>query len=97
MMDDYTHYTMAFFIKHKDEVPGKLKEYIERVEAHWNMKTEKLRCDNGREYVNSEVTKWCEEKGIELNYTVPSTPQLNGTEKLKNRTCSTKSSSSIPN
>lgn len=85
-MDDYTHYTMTFLIESKDEVPGKLKEYIERVEVHWNKRTEKLRCNNERKYVNSKVTSWCEKKGIELNKTVPYTPQLNRTAERLNRT-----------
>lgn len=40
------------------------------------MKMSKIRCDNGREYINNKVTTWCKEKEIEIDNTTPHTPQL---------------------
>lgn len=85
-MDDFTHYTMAFLIKTKDEAFDKIKIYVERVEARWNLRVSKLRCDNGKKYINKRVIAWCENKGIELDTTVPYTPQLNGKAERLNRT-----------
>lgn len=85
-LDDYTHYTMVYLIKSKDEVPYKIKQYAERVETKWNNKISKIRCDNGREYVNTQLKTWCENRGIELDTTVPHTPQLNGRAERLNRT-----------
>lgn len=79
-LDDFTHYSMVFLIKNKEEVTSKIKEYIEKVEARWNLRVSKLRCDNGRKYINKNVTTWCESKGIELNRTVI---HHNSTEKLR--------------
>lgn len=77
---------MVFLIKRKDEVAGKIKEYVERVEAKWNTRVSKLRCDNGREYINSKMITWCENRGIEMDKTVSYTPQLNGKAERLNRT-----------
>lgn len=89
-LDDFTHYSMVFLIKNKEEVTSKIKEYIEKVEARWNLRVSKLRCDNGREYINKNVTTWCESKGIELDRTVPYTSQLNGKAERLNRTLMSK-------
>lgn len=85
-LDDFTHFTMAFLLKTKNKVPDKIKDYVERIEAHWNLRVSKLRCDNGREYINTGVIEWYKSKGIELNKTVPYTPQLNGKAERLNRT-----------
>lgn len=63
--------------------------YVERAEAHWNLRVLKLRSDNGREYVNIDVTKWCKERRrrrIEMDTMIPYTPQLNGRAEKLNRT-----------
>lgn len=63
--------------------------YVERAEAHWNLRVLKLRSDNGREYVNIDVTKWCKKRRrrrIEMDTMIPYTPQLNGRAEKLNRT-----------
>jgi len=85
-LDDYTHYVMVYLIKNKSEVPELIREYILRAEAHWNLKLSKLRCDNGREYINEKVTSWCRERGTQIDNTIPHTPQLNGKAERLNRT-----------
>lgn len=80
---------MAFLLKTKDEVSEKIREFVEMVEAHWNLRVSKLRCDNGKEYVNEKVTKWCKNKGIVLDISVPYT-QLNGRAERINRTLTEK-------
>lgn len=89
-LDDFIHFTMAFLIKAKDEIPNKIKDYVERVESHWNLRVSKLRCDNGREYINTEVIEWCKSKGINLNKTESYTPQLNNKAERLNRTLTNK-------
>lgn len=72
---NYTHFVKVFLIKkYKDEVPDKIKEYIEKAEAHSNSRVSKLRCGNGRQYINKKVTKWCKTKSIEIDNTVTYTP-----------------------
>ena len=44
-----------------------------------------IRSDNGKEYINDVFDKFCEEVGIEHQFTVPYTPQQNGVSERKNR------------
>lgn len=85
-LDDYTHYTMAFLLESKYEMNDVLKEYVQRVEAHWNTRVYKIRCDNGKEYLNKDIQTWCKRKGIVLDNTIPYTPQLNGKVQRLNKT-----------
>lgn len=77
---------MVYLVKSKDEVPSKIKHYVERAETRWNRKVSKIRCDKEKEYVNNNVITWCKNKGIELDKTVTYTPQLNRRAERLNRT-----------
>ena len=48
-------------------------------------KVKKLRCDNGREFINSEMNKIINKKGIILDPFPPYTHELNGTAERYNR------------
>jgi len=89
-VDDYTHYTMVYLLKSKAEAEAKIKEYVRSMETRLNKKVVKIRCDNGKEYINNTVINWCKGNcignGIELNTTIPHTPQLNGKAERLNRT-----------
>jgi len=85
-LDDYTHFLMVYLIEGKYEVIDAIKEYVAEVEAKWNYKVSKIRCDNGGEYANKNLSNWCKMKGIMLDYTIPYTPQLNGKAERINRT-----------
>jgi transposase InsO family protein len=47
---------------------------------------QRLRCDNGSEYINADLADFCREKGIKLETTVRYTPQQNGAAERLNRT-----------
>lgn len=49
-----------------------------------------LKCDNGRECIPDKFIKSYEEKGIQMYYTVPYTPQQNGNAERMNRTLAEK-------
>lgn len=42
--------------------------------------------DNGKEFHNKKLEKWCHEKGIKLEYSVPHYHQSNGRIERANRT-----------
>lgn len=86
LIDDYTHFTMVYLLKNKHETAETVKEYVQQVEAKWNYKVSRMKSDNGREYVNNNLINWAKAKGIEMNYTVPYSPQMNGTAERLNRT-----------
>lgn len=85
-IDHYSHFCVCYLLKHKSEVMERLQEYVSMVEAKFNVKIEKLRCDNGGEYVSKMYTDFCTKRGIRIQYTVPHTPEQNGVAERFNRT-----------
>ena len=95
--DDYSRYTTVYFIKSKSEVLSKFMEYVNSVEKHTGRHITKLnilseenvkvlRSDNGGEYTSNSFAKFCAEKGISHEFTVPYCPQQNGVAEWMNRT-----------
>jgi len=85
-LDDFTHFAVIYLLEGKYEVTEKIKQFINMAEAKWQQQVSKLQSDNGREYLSKELTEWCKDKGIILDYTTPYTPQLNGKAERLNRT-----------
>jgi len=56
------------------------------VENETDLKIKKLRTDNGGEYEDTKVKKFCYEHMTRMERTVPGTPQHNGVAERMNRT-----------
>ncbi len=56
------------------------------VENQTGMMIKYLRTDNGTEYRNGELLKFCQEHGIKRHFIVRKTPQQNGMAKRLNKT-----------
>jgi IS30 family transposase len=59
------------------------KALVEKQSGH---QIQKLRTDNGGEYVNNNFTSYNTTQGIQMQHTVPYTPQQNGVAERKNYT-----------
>ena len=55
------------------------------VENKCGKKIKVIRTDNGKEYVNKSFQNLYQECGIQMQHSVPYTPQLNGVTERKNR------------
>jgi transposase InsO family protein len=84
-IDDYSRKTWVYFLKSKDEVLGKFKEFKALVENLSERKIKKLRSDNGGEYTSNEFGSFCRNVGIKMELTTPYNPQQNGVAERKNR------------
>jgi transposase InsO family protein len=70
-IDDYSRKTWVYFLKSKDEVFGKFKEFKALIENHSERKIKILRSDNGGEYTSKEFTNFCKDVGIKRELTTP--------------------------
>ena len=95
--DDYSRYSTVYFIKSKNEVLSKFMEYVNSVEkltgrhiTKLNILSEEdvkvLRSDNGGGYTSNSFAKFCTEKRISHQFTVPYCPKQNGVAERMNRT-----------
>eukprot|EP00253_Pinus_taeda_P002511 PITA_02511 len=59
------------------------KAFVEKQSGHQILK---LRSDNDEKYVNNKFINFCTEHGIQMQHTIPYTPQQNGVAERKNWT-----------
>ena len=85
-VDDQTHYTWIYAIKHKHEVFQTFVEWKRVVEKSSGHRVKKLRTDNGGEYTSAEFESYLKKEGIEHQFTIPKTPEQNGVSERLNRT-----------
>lgn len=85
-IDDWSRFTVVYLMNSKDQVTSKFKEYEAYVSAKFGSKISRFRCDNGGEYRASAFRKFCKKKGIQIEWTVPYTPEQNGVSERMNRT-----------
>jgi transposase InsO family protein len=85
-IDDYSRRTWIYFLKSKDEVFNKFKEFKALIENLSERKIKILRSDNGGEYTSKEFVSFCRDVGIKRELTTPYNPQQNGVAERKNRT-----------
>ena len=52
----------------------------------WRGKPDAIRCDNGPEYISSQLMAWAKKQGIHLHYIQPGKPQQNAYVERFNRT-----------
>jgi transposase InsO family protein len=83
-IDDYSRKTWVYFLKSKDELLGKFKEFKALVENLSEKKIKILRLDNG-EYTSKEFGNFCRDVEIKRELTTPYNPQQNGVAERKNR------------
>ena len=94
-IDDYSHFCCIFLLKHKYEIFEKFKEYWAMTSSLFGTKIYRLRCDNGREYIGSNFINFCKANGIQMEYTVPYTPQQNGVSERMNKTLTEKAAAML--
>jgi transposase InsO family protein len=85
-IDDYSRRTWIFFMKTKDEVFSRFREFKALVENHTRKNIKVLRSNNGGEYTSNEFKNFCKEARIKRELTVHFNPQQNGVTERKNWT-----------
>jgi transposase InsO family protein len=85
-IDDYSRKTWVYFLKSKDEVFSKFKEFKALIENLSERNINILRSDNGGEYTPKEFAKFCKDAEIKRDLTTLYNPQPNGVVERKNIT-----------
>ena len=73
-IDDYSRKTWIFFLKKKDEVFERFKEFKALIESLSENKINILRLDNGGEFASNEFNDFYKEARIKREVTIPYKP-----------------------
>jgi transposase InsO family protein len=85
-IDDFSRRTWVYLLKVKSEVFDNFLAYKAIVEKQYEHQIQKLRTNNGGEYVNNNFTSYCITQGIQMQHIVLYTLQKNGVAERKNCT-----------
>ncbi|GBM76252.1 Copia protein [Araneus ventricosus] len=80
LIDDYSRFTEVRLLKRKSDAASELKNFCQL-----NPSVKKIRCDNGKEYVDGEFLKFTNEAGIKIDPSPRHTPCFNGVAERVNR------------
>ena len=77
-IDDFSRKTWIYFMKKKDKVFNKFKEFKALIDNHTKKKIKTFQSDNGREFMSNEFKDLYKESGIKRELSTPYNPQHNG-------------------
>jgi len=71
IIDDYSRFTWTLFLTHKRDVFHAFKKLAKIIQ---NLKIAYIRSDHGGQFENKDLESFCDENGIEHNFSAPRTP-----------------------
>ena len=74
-IDDFSRKTWIYFLKNKDEVFNKFKEFKSLIKNHTEKKINIFLSNNGGEFTSNEFKELCRDLGIKRELTNPYNPQ----------------------
>jgi histone deacetylase 1/2 len=78
VLDDYSHYSWAFPIRNKSDTASILQRFFVYVKTQFNKIIQCVQCDNGGEFLNSELRSFFSTNGISFRFSCPHTSPQNG-------------------
>ena len=76
-IDDFSRKTWISFLKRKDKVIRKFKEFKALIENHTKKKIKPFRSDNGGEFTSDEFKELCRDSRIKRELSTPYNPTQN--------------------
>ena len=73
-IDEFSRKTWIYFMKNKDELFIKFKEFKALIKNHTENKIKTLQSDNGIEFTSNEFKGLCKESGIKRELSTPYNP-----------------------
>nr|GEU82584.1 retrovirus-related Pol polyprotein from transposon TNT 1-94 [Tanacetum cinerariifolium] len=87
IVDDYSRYTWARFLKNKTETFEQIEIFSKKIQNQLGCSIVSIRTDHGRELDNEvQFEKFCNANGITHNFSAPRTLQSSGVVERKNKT-----------
>lgn len=84
IMDDFSREALSITVDTSLPARRVIRELEKLLE--WRGRPEKIRSDNGPEFLSAVLNQWCQEKGIEWEYIQPGKPTQNSLIERFNRT-----------
>lgn len=84
--DDYSRFSWVLPCDKKSKFLEIFKVFKRTVETELQHKIAFLHCDNGGEYTSNDLRQFAQQEGMQIQYTVPHTPEQNGVAERLNRT-----------
>ncbi|KAH9680653.1 Integrase catalytic domain-containing protein [Citrus sinensis] len=85
IVDDYSRYTWVLFLANKDDAIDAFRIFYKKVQNEKCYSISCIRSDHGGEFENHAFENFCNDFGIEHQFSTPRTPQQNGVVERKNR------------
>nr|GEZ58641.1 hypothetical protein [Tanacetum cinerariifolium] len=86
IVDDYSRYTWAHFLRSKDETPEVLIDFLRLVQRGLHAQVRIIRTDKGTKFLNKTLHAYFTTEGILHQTSVARTPEQNGAVERRNRT-----------
>ncbi|KAJ9543964.1 hypothetical protein OSB04_023671 [Centaurea solstitialis] len=86
IVDDFSRYTWANFLRSKDGASDIIISFIRSVQVRLQLLVQVIRTDNGTESKNRTLDLFLDSVGITHTFSAAQTPQQNGVVERKNRT-----------
>lgn len=83
LIDDYSHFTVTYLLKHKSEAAQNIIDFVNRTENLFDRKPSVIRSDGGGEFDNKTLRNFYRANGIKPQFTTPYTPKSNGVAERK--------------
>lgn len=81
-----TDYSFVFSVANKSSAAEAVKRMVTYIATQTQYIVRRLRADNGREFLSTDLTQFVQQQGIKPEWTIPYTPQQNGKAERLNRT-----------
>lgn len=85
IMDDYSLGVWVYLLKEKSETCNLIKNFCAMVENKFGLRIQKVRSDNGTEFMSSCLQSYYKQRGIICETSCAGTPQQNGRVEKKHR------------
>ncbi|MBW0541438.1 hypothetical protein O181_081153, partial [Austropuccinia psidii MF-1] len=90
LTDDFSRFKSIYILKRKSDTVTAIKDYVHEVERKHGNCVKVLVNDNGGEYLDSELQRFLNKKGIKMQLTAPYSPKQNPISERGNRSTSEK-------